>query len=89
MAQEISTETVEVEPTARSKVGPSSRLGRKDESAEIDELFEGGPLTRWHRLLGLSRPSTRRLVVRSLVAIAIGWVPLLVINAIQVLVLWG
>ena len=83
----ISREAAQVEPHAGRDADDVRLIGHDGEIGELDELFEGGPLTRWHRLLGLRRPGTRRLVVRSLVAVAIGWVPLVVINAIQVLVL--
>lgn len=86
MAKEILTETVEVEPTAGSK-DQVRALGHQDERAEIDGIFEGGPLTRWERKFGLSRSRERRLVVRALIAIAIGWVPLALINAIQLIVM--
>ena len=86
MAKEILTETVEVEPTAGSK-DQVRALGHQDERAEIDGIFEGGPLTRWERKFGLSRWGERRLVVRALIAIAIGWVPLALINAIQLFVM--
>ena len=50
-----------------------------------DELFDGGPLTRWERSLGLLKSRRSALFKRTLLSILIGWVPLAVLSAIQFL----
>jgi ABC-type multidrug transport system fused ATPase/permease subunit len=50
-----------------------------------DELFDGGPLLRWERLLGLVRHGRPLAAKRTLVAVLIGWVPLALLAAAQLL----
>lgn len=50
-----------------------------------DELFDGGPLTRWERSLGFLKSRRLTFFKRSLIAILIGWVPLVVLAAVQFL----
>lgn len=50
-----------------------------------DELFDGGPLLRWERSLGLIKPGRPRAAKRTLIAVLIGWVPLAVLTAAQFL----
>jgi hypothetical protein len=50
-----------------------------------EELFDGGPLLRWERSLGLVKPGRRLFARRSLVAILIAWLPLAVLAAVQLL----
>lgn len=50
-----------------------------------DELFDGGPLLRWERSLGIVRPGRQLAVRRTLLAVLIAWVPLAVLAAAQFL----
>ena len=45
--------------------------------------FEGGPGERLQRLLGLIKPDDRRVAIRVWLVMAVGWVPLAVLTAIQ------
>jgi hypothetical protein len=78
-------EVVEVSP-ARSECEPVSDRAPTNGRPEIDELFGGGPLTTWQRRFGLSREKPR-LALRCLIAVAIGWAPLVLINAYQMFVM--
>jgi ABC-type multidrug transport system fused ATPase/permease subunit len=51
-----------------------------------DELFEGGPLLRWERSLGLVKPGQSLVARRALLAVLIGWLPLAVLAAAQRLI---
>ena len=51
-----------------------------------EELFEGETLLRWERSLGFSKPRWQRAAQRTLVAILIGWVPLVILAAAQLLI---
>ena len=51
-----------------------------------DELFDGGPLLRWERSLGLVKPGRPLVVKRALLAVLIGWLPLAVLAAAQLLI---
>jgi hypothetical protein len=50
-----------------------------------EELFDGGPITRWERSLGLARSGRTWAAKRTLLAILIGWVPLAILAAAQFL----
>jgi hypothetical protein len=50
-----------------------------------DELFDGGPLLRWEQLLGLVKRGRPLAARRTLIAVLIGWVPLAVLAAAQLL----
>jgi hypothetical protein len=52
-------------------------------------LFDGGPPRRLQRALGLSTPNESGLVWPAVLAVLIGWVPLVVLAAAQDLVLGG
>jgi hypothetical protein len=52
-----------------------------------EELFEVETLLRWERSLGLNKPRWPRAVQRTLIAILIGWVPLAILAAVQLLIL--
>ena len=49
------------------------------------ELFDGGPLRRWERSLGLIKPGRQLATRRILVAVVITWVPLAVLTTVQFL----
>ena len=51
-----------------------------------DELFEGGPLVRWQRSLGLVKPGRPLVARRALLAVLIGWLPLAILAAARLLV---
>ncbi len=51
-----------------------------------DEIFDGGPLQRWERSLRLTRRGRPRAARRALLAVLIGWVPLAVLAAVQLLI---
>lgn len=51
-----------------------------------DEIFDGGPLMRWERRLGLTKRGRPRAAKRALLAVLIGWVPLAVLAATQFLI---
>jgi hypothetical protein len=56
-------------------------------TANMDhELFEGGPLLRWERSLGLLKSGRRLAAKRTLLAVLIAWVPLAVLAAAQFLI---
>jgi hypothetical protein len=50
-----------------------------------EELFDGSPLLRWERSLGLVRPGSPLFARRSLIAILVAWLPLAVLAAVQLL----
>jgi hypothetical protein len=52
-----------------------------------EELFEVETLLRWERSLGLNKPRWPRAAQRTLIAILIGWVPLAILAAVQILIL--
>ena len=52
-----------------------------------DELFEGGPLLRLERSLGLVKPGRPLVAKRASLAVLIGWLPLFVLAAAQLLIL--
>lgn len=52
-----------------------------------EELFDGEPLLRWERSLGLAKPGRSQAGKRTLLAVLIAWVPLLVLAAAQLLIL--
>jgi hypothetical protein len=52
-----------------------------------DELFDDGPLLRWPRFLGLIKHGRPLAAKRTLLAVLIGWVPLAVLAAVQLLIL--
>jgi hypothetical protein len=51
------------------------------------ELFDGGPPSRLQRSLGLVKPNEPRTVWRVILAVLVGWVPLVVLAAAQDLTL--
>lgn len=51
-----------------------------------EELFDGGPLLRGERALGLVKPGRPLVARRALLAVLIGWVPLAVLAAVQSLI---
>lgn len=51
-----------------------------------DELFDGGPPLRLERLLGLVKPGQPMLSRRAMLAVLIGWLPLAVLAAAQLLI---
>lgn len=51
-----------------------------------DEVFDGGLLMRWERSLGLSKSGRSVVAKRALIAVLIGWVPLAVLAAAQLLI---
>src|SRR5258705_9688617 len=51
-----------------------------------DELFYGGPLLRWEHSLGLVKPGRPLVARRALLAVLIGWLPLAVLAAAQLLI---
>jgi hypothetical protein len=51
-----------------------------------DELFDGGPLLRWERSLGLVKPGRQLAARRTLLAVLIAWVPLALLAAAQLLI---
>lgn len=51
-----------------------------------DELFDGGPLARGERVLGLVKPGRPQAAKRAFIAVLIGWVPLAVLAAVQLLI---
>jgi len=51
------------------------------------ELFDGGPPSRLQRSLGLVKPNEPRMVWRAVLAVLVGWVPLVVLAAAQDLTL--
>ena len=51
-----------------------------------DELFNGRPLLRWERSLRLVKPGRPLAVRRTLLAVLIGWLPLAVLAAAQLLI---
>ena len=51
------------------------------------ELFDGGPPGRLQRSLGLVKPNEPRMVWRAVIAVLVGWVPLVVLAAAQDLTL--
>src|SRR5262245_9566132 len=53
------------------------------------ELFDGGPPSRLQRSLGLVKPNEPRIVWRVVLAVLVGWVPLVVLAAAQDLTLGG
>jgi len=50
-----------------------------------DAVFDNGPLTRWERSLGLTESGKSLFVRRTLIAVLIGWVPLVVLAGVQFL----
>jgi hypothetical protein len=50
-----------------------------------DDLFDGGPLARGERVLRLVKPGQPQAVKRALIAVLIGWLPLAVLAAVQLL----
>src|SRR5215203_292303 len=48
-----------------------------------DDVFDGEPILRWERSLGLVKPDRPQVVKRILFAVLIGWVPLAVLAAMQ------
>lgn len=50
-----------------------------------DELFDGGPLQRWERSLGLVKPGRRLIARRALFAVLGSWLPLMILAAVQFL----
>lgn len=54
-----------------------------------EEVFDGGPLTRLERSLGLAKSGHSRVAKRALLAVLIGWVPLAVLAAVQLLFFSG
>jgi hypothetical protein len=50
-----------------------------------DELFDGGPLPRWERSVGLAKPGRPLAAKRTLVAVLIGWIPLAILATAQLL----
>lgn len=50
-----------------------------------DELFDGGPLLRWERSLGLLKPGRQLAARRTFLAILICWVPLAALSIVQLL----
>ena len=52
-----------------------------------DELFDGGPPLRWERFLGLVKPGRPLVAKRASLAVLIGWLPLVVLAAVQLLIL--
>lgn len=50
------------------------------------ELFDGGPLLRWERRLGLSKPGRQKNLRRALLAVLITWAPLAVLAAARLLI---
>lgn len=53
-----------------------------------DEIFDGGPLLRWERSLGLVKGDRPRAARRTLLAVLIAWLPLVILAAAQFLI-WG
>jgi hypothetical protein len=53
------------------------------------ELFYGGPPLQFQRALGLIKPDEPRIVLRALLAVLGGWVPLVILVATQDLAPWG
>jgi hypothetical protein len=53
------------------------------------ELFAGGPPVRLERSLGLIKPDKPRIIHRTVLAGLVGWVPLVVLAAVQDSALWG
>ena len=51
-----------------------------------DDLFFGGPLLRWERSLRLVKPGRPLVARRTLLAVLIGWLPLAVLTAVQLLI---
>ena len=51
-----------------------------------DEVFVGGPLTRWERSLGLLKAHRSLVANRALIAVVIGWVPLAILAGVQLLI---
>src|SRR5262245_14258809 len=47
------------------------------------EIFDGGPPLRLEKSLGLIKPNERRSVRRAVLAIALVWLPLLILSAIE------
>jgi hypothetical protein len=60
-------------------------VSQAEKSALNDELFDGGPLVRWERSLGLVKPGRPLVAKRALLAVFIGWLPLAVLAAAQLL----
>lgn len=54
-----------------------------------NELFAGGPPIRLQRSLGLIKPDQPRIIYRAVLAGLVGWVPLVVLAAVQASTLWG
>jgi hypothetical protein len=53
------------------------------------ELFAGGPPIRLQRSLGLIKPDNPRIMQRAILAGVVGWVPLVVLVALQDTAWWG
>ena len=51
-----------------------------------EDVFEGGPLLRWERSLGFIKPVGAQVGRRILIAVAIGWLPLAVLAAVELLI---
>lgn len=59
-------------------------------TADIDsELFAGGPPVRLERSLGLIKPDEPRIILRTILVALVGWVPLIVLAALQDSAMWG
>jgi len=53
------------------------------------ELFAGGPPGRLQRSLGLIKPDEPRIIHRTIFVAVVGWIPLVVLAAVQDSALWG
>ena len=51
-----------------------------------DELFDGGPLLRWERSLGLIKAGRLQVTRRAVLAVMIGWLPLAILAGLQLLI---
>jgi hypothetical protein len=46
-------------------------------------LLQGGPLYRFQRMIGMERPNRRQSIQRACLAVALTWLPLLILAAVQ------
>lgn len=52
-----------------------------------EDVFDGGPLLRWERSLGLVKRGQPLIARRTLIAVLVGWLPLAVLTVVQFLIL--